>query len=360
MEVLMGVRGSVVRKEFRGGKPRWVIDFRYRDKDGRERRFRRDATVQMAGAARAEAERLHVQAVTTGTLEARSRAPTFREFADAQFTEIYMPAKCRPATRDRYRALFGQGIFDALGSKRLDEIEMADFRSYGAELARRGVQSRPHFSLVRTVLRAAVELGVLDRLPELPKLPKQSKKLRDAPTTDEVQQMLAHATGWLRPAIALAALAGLRMGEVRALEVRDIDFERDLLLVRRAFSLDEVMSPKSGDERVVPLSPELREILVGASRRKLPTARVVTNAHGRTPGRQCVLSKLKALQARHGLTSRSFHSLRHYFCSVLIRHGASIEAVRVLAGHSKLDVTQRYVHANAADLTAAIAKLPGN
>jgi site-specific recombinase XerD len=41
-----------------------------------------------------------------------------------------------------------------------------------------------------------------------------------------------------------------------------------------------------------------------------------------------------------------------------VRHGASVEAVRMLAGHSKLDVTQRYVHANAADLAAAIAKLP--
>jgi hypothetical protein len=31
-----------------------------------------------------------------------------------------------------------------------------------------------------------------------------------------------------------------------------------------------------------------------------------------------------------------------------------------LAGHRKLDITQRYLHASAADLTAAIAKLPGN
>ena len=75
---------------------------------------------------------------------------------------------------------------------------------------------------------------------------------------------------------------------------------------------------------------------------------------------QHVLTVLKALQARHGLKERSFHSLRHYFCSVLIRHGASVEAVRMLAGHTKLDTAQRYVHANAADLTAAIAKLPSN
>jgi integrase len=342
------------------GKPLWVIDFRYRDKDGKERRYRRDATVQSAAAARAEAERLHIQAVTTGTLELKSGASMFREFAEGPFTKLYMAARCRPSTRDRYLALFRQGLLDAFGSKRLDEIGATDFRRYGAELVGRGVQSRPHLSLVRTVLRAAVELGALERLPELPKLPKQSKKLPDAPTTKEVQLMLVHAEGWLRIAIALSALAGLRMGEVRAIEVRDVDLANGRLFVRRAFSSDEVMSPKSGDERVVPLSPDLRAVLTDAIRRKLPTARVLTNANGRTPTRQHVLTVIKSLQTRHGLKERSFHSLRHYFCSVLIRHGASVEAVRVLAGHSKLDVTQRYVHANAADLTAAIAMLPGN
>jgi site-specific recombinase XerD len=52
--------------------------------------------------------------------------------------------------------------------------------------------------------------------------------------------------------------------------------------------------------------------------------------------------------------------LRHYFCSTLIRRGASVEAVRVLAGHNSLMVTQRYVHATGTDLRAAIAKLHGN
>ncbi len=73
-----------------------------------------------------------------------------------------------------------------------------------------------------------------------------------------------------------------------------------------------------------------------------------------------VLTRLKALQNRCKLTERSFHSLRHYFCTTLIRRGASVEAVRQLAGHSGLAVTQRYVHATAADLQGAIAKLSGN
>lgn len=60
---------------------------------------------------------------------------------------------------------------------------------------------------------------------------------------------------------------------------------------------------------------------------------------------------------RAGLKERSFHSLRHRFISELVRRGAGLEAVRTLAGHSKLDMTQRYAHATADDLRAAIDML---
>jgi integrase len=73
---------------------------------------------------------------------------------------------------------------------------------------------------------------------------------------------------------------------------------------------------------------------------------------GRTPRRQEVLHQFKRFLRRNGSKERSFHSLRHYFISELMRCGA--EAVRVLAGHSKLEMTQRYAHAAGADLRAAI------
>jgi integrase len=353
----MSVRGSTVRKELRGGKPRWIIDFRFRDKDGRECRYRRDAAVQTAAGARAEAERLRLQAATTGSLETRVASGTFRAFAEGDFASIFMAAKCRPATRERYKAILRQGVLDAFGLKRLDRITAVDVRAYEATLVRRGIQARAHIALVRSVLRAAVDLGALDKLPELPSLPRRGRKVPDVPGTEDVALMLARAQGWIRPTIALAVFAGLRMGEIRAIEVRDVDLKRDRILVRRALSGTEVMTPKSGHERLVPLAPELKEALIEAMRLKLPTTRIILNARGKTPGRQAVLTKLKELQEKCELPARSFHSLRHYFCSTLIRRGASVEAVRQLAGHSALAITQLYVHANAADLTTAIAKL---
>jgi integrase len=76
--------------------------------------------------------------------------------------------------------------------------------------------------------------------------------------------MLRHAKGWLRTAVALATFAGLRIGKVRALEVRDVDWTYSRLFVPRALSDGEVVTPKSGHERVVPLAPDLALILAEA------------------------------------------------------------------------------------------------
>ena len=355
----MGVRGSLVRKEVRGGKPRWIIDFRYRDCDGREQRYRRDATLQTAAGARAEAERLCLLAQKTGSVEARTASPTFSTFIDGTFKRLYLP-RYRAATRVRYEALLNQGIRDAFGAKRLDAIGAPALRAFLATLLERKVQARGPMNLVRTILRAAVECGALASMPEFPRMPRSGRKLPDAPSDDEVRAMLTLARGWLRTAIALAAFAGLRSGEVRALQVRDVDIVGGEILVRRALSEDDVLPPKSGHERGVPLAPQLADVLAAALRDKLPAARVVVNARGRTPNRQHVLTALKALQRRHGLRERSFHSLRHYFCSKLVSRGASVEAVRLLAGHSDLATTQRYVHAAGGDLRDAIARLAGN
>jgi hypothetical protein len=63
---------------------------------------------------RAEAERLRTRASTEGTLEIQGApvVPAFAEFMRTTFTEVYIPCKCRPATRERYAALFGRGIGD--------------------------------------------------------------------------------------------------------------------------------------------------------------------------------------------------------------------------------------------------------
>jgi hypothetical protein len=217
----MGKLSNGVQKRKRDGKSRLVIDFRFRDKDGREKRYRKDARIQTRAGADAEARRLMEIAHTTGTLELRPDAPTLRSFVDDTFKPLFR-TKFRPGTWKRYEGILSQGLLDELGDKRVDEITAPTVRAFMAVLGKRGIQSRGPVNLLRTLLTAAAETGALEAMPDLPKAPQPGRKLPSAPSTEEVNAMLANANGWLSVAVALGALAGLRQGEVRALEVRDV------------------------------------------------------------------------------------------------------------------------------------------
>jgi len=356
----MGARSNGYRKELRAGKAHWIIDFRFRDRDGRTQRCRQDALVQTAAGARAEAERLKLYTSEYGTLDAQVVVPTFAEFWNGQFGKLVLP-RYRPATIERYKRIFASDLREVVGHARLDAIGAPESRALQVRVIERGADPRPQLALLRTVLREAFELEVIARAPRLPPLPPKPKKLPSAPPLDVVQQLLDASSGWLRVAIALAVFGSQRNGEVRALRVMDVDFGGILVNVRKAFSFDVVVTPKSGDERAVPLAEPLRVILVEAAKGKKPTDRLVVDAEGRTPSRQRVYRAFIALQHKLGIAPTwSFHSLRHGFGTHAARQGASIEAIREMMGHADLASTARYLHATGSDKRKAIEPLEGN
>jgi integrase len=354
---------SGVRTELRDGRKILIVDFRYRDKDGRERRYRRDAAVQSRPAAIGEAQRLKKLATERGTMEAGPEPLTFAEFVRGDFTRLVLP-RFKPSTREGYTWLLHKpehGLVALLGHKRLDAIGAAEVRLVEADAFARKARARYAIVCLHTVLRNAAELGALSHAARLPRLPPRSAKLPTSPSQLVVKQVLGEARGWLRVAIALAALGGLRCGEVRALEVGDIDLEARRLHVRRAFSAGELADPKGRDERVVPLAPLLVAILEKAVAGRPATHRVVASVRGGTITEGYLGSSWRGLQAKLGLEPRwHYHQLRHFFATTLLRGGANVETVRQLLGHKDLAATSRYLHATGSDLVDAVAVLPGN
>jgi len=295
-----------------------------------------------------------------GTLEPETVVPTLAEFWDGRFAQLVIP-RFRPATDERYQRIYASDLRDELGKVRLDAIGAPESRALQARVIERGADPRPSLALLRTVVREAYELEIIEVMPRLPPLPPKAKKLPAAPPLEVVQQVLEGSRGWLRTAIALAVFGSQRNGEVRALRVMDIDLGGVLINVRKAFSADVVMTPKSGDERAVPLAEPLRLILVEAIKGKKPTDRLVTDDHGGTPSRQRVYRAFIALQHKLGISPTwSFHALRHGFGTFAARQGASIEAIREMMGHSDLATTATYLHASAGDKRRAIDLLAGN
>lgn len=354
----MSARSAAVRSVLRRGRHVLVIDFSYLDADGRRQRYRRDARAETRAGASAEAKRLMDLAARTGSPEPRAGVPTLASFVEETFRPVFLP-RFRPGTRTRYEGLLRQALLPRFGRSRLDTITMVAVLRFAADERARGVDPRGAGNLLRTIVRCAHEAGVLAELPRLPTF-RQPEKLPEAPSLDEVTRLLDSAKGWVRVAVALTVFAGMRQGEVRALQVGDLDFDGHELRVLRAWSEKELVLPKGGKQRHIPMAPELEAILREAVRAKLPKAFIITNRRGKVPSRQAVLTALKATLKAAGLPARSFHLLRHYFCSRLLVRGANVEAVRQLAGHTKLGTTARYVHATTADARAAIACLSGD
>src|ERR1039457_883361 len=138
-----------------------------------------------------------------------------------------------------------------------------------------------------------------------------------------------------RAALMVAYGAGLRVSEVVALKVEDIDSQRMLLRVQKG---------KGQRDRYAMLSPRLREVLRAWYRAAPPTDwrfpgwRV--NRHLTPASLQCACHDA-AQQA--GLRQRiAVHTLRHSFATHLLENGTDIRVIQVLLGHRSIDTTAHY------------------
>jgi integrase len=196
--------------------------------------------------------------VLTGTPELEHKdVPTLRDFYRQTFEPKVLPL-FRKNTRVRYQALWRQRVDKAFGAERLDAITQADLRGFVRSIELEKRTAKGPVAFVGTLLREAAQLGLIDEAPRLPPgVLKEAKKLPAAPSLAEVEHLIAKASGWVRVALGLGVYAGLRSGEIRALQARDVDLDTCLIRVVRTLSEDEEEEPKGDKERTVPVVPQL-------------------------------------------------------------------------------------------------------
>ena len=150
--------------------------------------------------------------------------------------------------------------------------------------------------------------------------------------------------------------AGLRLGEIIALEWRDIDMAARRLTVERSDWLGHVNVPKGGRSRQLPMTQRLTAAMKAV--RHLRGERVLCLPDGSPITRDRVIKAVRGAQRLAGI-QQGVHVLRHTFCSHLAMKGAPAGAIQELAGHADLGTTQRYMHLSPAATEDAIRLLDG-
>jgi site-specific recombinase XerD len=271
--------------------------------------------------------------------------------------QSFLTALSSPRTRDRYQAAlsefaawYRQTFRDDPDPALLTDLEVRDYVAH-LQTVRRLSPSSIHLRL--SALRGLLKsLGRTLRIrgPRMQKPPVRVLSAR------ELGRLFAAAEGedWIdkrnTAILALMAKAGLRVGEVVALELGDIE-----LGARSGWAT--VRMGKGNKTRRVPLNSDTRQALQAylAVRPDVPAKALFVSRTG-TPLSVRDVQRLVADLARRARIDGKVtpHMLRHTFATRLIERGADVAAVAALLGHESIATTSRYLHPSEARLAEAV------
>lgn len=187
---------------------------------------------------------------------------------------------------------------------------------------------------------------------EIP-MAKVPKRLPQILTRDEVARLFAHCRDERSRALLMTKYAaGLRLSEVCALEVSDIESAPDRMCIK-------VRQGKGGKDRYTLLSPRLLATLRDYWRLARPRRFLFPNHGGDGPIYEQTVQRLyHAARCAAGIDYRGgIHMLRHSFATHLLEAGVDIHTIQRLLGHGHVSTTMRYFHLAQSRLTGTTSPL---
>jgi len=290
-------------------------------------------------------------------------------------------------TAARY-AQAARGFLDFLGpkaDKHLETLRTADIARFFKQERDRGKSLTTvilSLKVVKTALKAATRLAGLKENPadgfEMPHNEKGDAVEREVFSPEEVNRLIAAADSrdW-KNVIRLSYFTGMRLGDCVNLIWRDVDLANRVIEFIPRKTAGRARAGSKPKQLTVPLHAELEAALSkldGAD--GSPKAFLFPSLAGKTSAGRSGLSmafsrimeqagvdagvrREKQGEAGRTVRARTFHALRHSFVSALANAGVSIEHRKLMAGHAKDDMTERYSHLSVDTLRKSVDRLPG-
>jgi len=387
------------------GKNSWRVGHQVIRDDGSRKWIRRTLSfpphmtdAQQRHAAEVALARLIV-AIEDGSADPQKQH-TLRDLAELWMKNHVIP-NCEPDTVKTYRNFLDKRILPDIGGTRLDQLTPLAMSSYLARLRTEPVTlhrlpdeklKRPrtpsdrarmtqnegktlsartvrhYHDTLSSMCKQAVKWELMYKNPmEGVQRPKVRKKAVKALDDDQAVQLLrclkTEKNMSFRAAVLLALTCGLRLGEVGALNLSDIDWKNGSIDIRQARhytpdlgSYDDTTKTERSD-RMIDLPPAMLTLLDETRKYQEEVAAIVGDVwqgdgrivcgwnglpyHHDTPSKQW-----QTFARKHGFNGVRFHDLRHSHATLLFASNIDAVAVASRLGHTDASTTLRtYAHA---------------
>lgn len=294
----------------------------------------------------------------------------FKDFSE-QWLENYARVNLKSTSYQRMLSSTKR-IYAAFGNMRVDSITRGQIQSFIDNMSKNGKNMKTgkplsrksvihHLNFLSDVFSYALRQGMIESNPctEI-FVPKGTKKEKQIYTVDEMKQLfkLANADGTLnyRAFLTLAVYSGFRNGELMGLEWKDVDWENNVISVRRTSYYTTTDgnftdTPKTKSSiRSLKLPDVVFSVLKGLkaqqdmNREMLGTKwinsdRLFVTTLGKPMFKRLPYKWHKEFTEKHGFRFCDIHSLRHFNATVLISSGIDAAAVSNALGHSSVSTT---------------------
>lgn len=282
------------------------------------------------------------------------------------FSQYLAQAQIKASTQERYQFMLKRHILPRLGEITVSSLTanelsalLAWLRKHGRLNGKGGLSSktvRDLAVLIKSALRFAErEYHCVCEALNVP-LPACTQKHVEVFSTTEITALgkALLPSKALSASVMLALYAGLRIGEVCALRVADLDFLSETIRICRSvqrFSSNGksrlcLQSPKSEHSvRVVPMHTALLPVLKQLSAKLPKDAYLLTGRTDHPMEPRTCQYQFAALLKRCGIRRRGYHTLRHTFATRCIEMGADAKSLSEILGHADIKTTLKlYVH----------------
>ena len=308
-----------------------------------------------------------------GQITANVKFETFAE----QWFEEYAKLNLRHTSYERMRQLT-QRVYPAIGHLRLDKITGRHVQQFINDLALNGKSMKTgkplsrktaihHLSFISDVFSYAVKMDMLSENPcRKVTVPKGEKKEKEIYTLEEIEvlfRLLETAPLKYRTFFTLAIYSGFRRGELLGLEWKDIDWEHNVISVRRTSNYtadkgiytDTTKTKKS--QRSLKFPPMVMDLLkeykseqdeekVKLGSKWIDYDRLFVKYDGRPMNNNTPYFWFTEFCKENNFRFCDIHSMRHFYASALINKGVDTAAVSGALGHSVISTTTSiYCHA---------------
>jgi integrase len=274
---------------------------------------------------------------------------TFEDWFHGRFwTEWVIAQKNKPSEVEAKLSIYKVHLGPAFGRMALSAIDFPVIARFRAKLIESGLSDKRINNILAVLSKAlnyAEQAKVIASASSVGMLKVERPEIV-AWSLEEYARLLAAAQKldpmWYA-ACCLAGEAGLRIGEVRALDWRrDVDLVAGTITVNKQTRCGQMTTPKGRTRRTVPMTDTLLAALKALD--TIRTGFVIRTLDGAGMTDNETKYHCYRLCRAAGLPERGWHNLRHAFGTHAAMFGVNPWKLMLWMGHKRIDETMLYVH----------------